>query len=186
MTFIPIQEAINKKKGKIAIHGWIHRIRKMKDKIFIVLRDSSEIIQCVIKDPKLVKQADSLLTESSLEIEGNIYAEKRAPTNYEIEVKKLKLIGAAEDFPIGKDQNPEFLLDNRHLSIRSRKLTSTLKIRSTIMGALHEKIRSLKFIEAEAPSFSGETSEGGSDVFEVNYFGKKHFSHNLGNFMLKV
>ncbi len=175
MNYISIQEAVNKKKGKIAIHGWIYRIRKMKDKIFIVLRDSSEIIQCVIKDPKLVKIADPLLTESSIEIEGNIYADKRAPTNYEVEVKKLNIIGAAKDFPIGKNQNPEFLLDKRHLSIRSRKLASALKIRSTVMGALHEKIRALNYIEAEAPSFSGETSEGGSETFEVNYFGKKAF-----------
>jgi len=173
MKFISIEQAIKEKKGKVNIRGWIYRIRKLKDKVFIVLRDSSEIVQCIIKDPKLIKIADPLLIESSLEIQGKIYAEKRAPTKYEVEVTNLKIIHSAENFPIGKDQSQEFLLDIRHLSLRKRNLTASLKIRSTVMGALHEYLRKNKFVEVEAPSFSGATSEGGSNTFKVDYFGKK-------------
>jgi asparaginyl-tRNA synthetase len=175
MKFISVEQAIEKKKGSVDIRGWIYRIRKLKDKVFIVLRDSSEIIQCIVKDPSLVKISDKLLVESSIEISGKIYKDKRAPTGYEIEVKKLNIVHVAEDFPIGKDQSPEFLLDKRHLYLRSRKLTASLKIRSNVLWALQEYIRKLGFIEAEAPSFSGSASEGGSEVFEFNYFGKKAF-----------
>ena len=90
MEYLPIEKTFGK-KGTVKVRGWIHRIRKMKDKVFIVLRDSSDVIQCVVKDPNMVKAADELLVESSLEIEGKIYKEGRAPTGYEIEINNLKL-----------------------------------------------------------------------------------------------
>ncbi len=175
MEFISIDKAIKQKKGEVKIRGWIYRIRKLKDKIFIVLRDSSDILQCIIKKSDLIKKADKLLIESSLEIQGKIYPEERAPTNYELEVDKINIIHIAEDFPIDKDQTPEFLLDKRHLWLRSRKMTSILKIRSTILFALHKSLREKNFIEVDAPCFNKTTSEGGSDTFEVNYFGKKAY-----------
>ena len=171
MKFIQIEDAL-KKKGNVSVRGWIYRIRKMKDKIFIVLRDSSDIIQCVIKDPKLVKIADELLMESSLEISGKIYSEKRAPTGYEIEVSSLKVVHAAEDFPIGKDQSPEFLSDNRHLWLRSRKQTAILKIRDTVLAGMREHWRNKGFYEYHSPIFMGMQCEGGSTLFKVDYYGK--------------
>ena len=174
MEFIPIEKTFGK-KGKVKIRGWVHRIRKMKDKVFIVLRDSTDIIQCVIKKEELLELADKILNESSIEIEGKIRAEERAPNGYEMDVEQLNIIHIAEDFPINKDVSDEFLLDVRHLALRSRRLTASLKIRSTVLWALHEYIRSLDFIEVEAPCLSGETSEGGSEVFEVGYYGKKAY-----------
>lgn len=179
MNFISIQEALEKKKGKIAVRGWVYRIRKLKDKIFIVLRDSSNIIQAVIDKNKITenewKNADKLLFESSLEIEGSLREDKRAITGFEIDVSKIEVIGYAEQFPITREINEELLLDRRHLWLRSRKMTSILKIRSTVFFALHEFIRKKGFIEVQAPSFSGTTSEGGSETFEVKYFDKKAY-----------
>jgi asparaginyl-tRNA synthetase len=171
MKFIQIEDAL-KKKGNVSVRGWIYRIRKLKNNIFIVLRDSSDIIQCVVKDPKLVKIADELLMESSLEIEGKIYAEKRAPTGYEIEVSSLNVVHAAEDFPIGKDQSPEFLADNRHLWLRSRKQTAILKIRDTVLAGMREHWRGKGFYEYHSPIFMGMQCEGGSTLFKVDYYGK--------------
>ena len=173
MKFTEIEKAIEKKKGIVTIRGWIYRIRKMSDKVFIVLRDSSEIVQCVVKNPELVKIADKLLIESSVEISGKIYAEKRAPTGYEIEVDNLKVIHAAEDFPIGKDQSTEFLADKRHLWLRSRKMISVMKIRSTVFGAIHKFFRERGFYEYQSPIFQAMQCEGGSTLFEVPYFGDK-------------
>jgi len=174
MKFLPIKEVLDK-KGKVTVRGWIYRIRKLKNNIFIVLRDSSEIIQCVVKDPKLVKIADELLIESSLEIEGKIYAEKRAPTGFEIEVSKLNIVHAAEDFPMGKDQNPEFLADNRHLWLRSRKQTAILKIRDTVLAGMREHWRKKGYYEYHSPIFMGMQCEGGSTLFKVDYYGKPVF-----------
>nr|MBA4404787.1 asparagine--tRNA ligase [Nanoarchaeum sp.] len=172
MSFVKISEAIEKKKGPVKVRGWVYRIRKLKDKIFIVLRDSSEVIQCVIKDEEMVKTADKLLTESSIEIEGEIYAEPRAPTKYEIDVKKLIVVHASEDFPINKDQSVEFLADNRHLWLRSRKMTSILKIRSTVLSAMREHWAKKGFYEYHSPIFMGMQCEGGSTLFKVDYYGK--------------
>jgi len=172
MKFIEVESALKKKTGQVSIRGWIYRIRKMKDKIFIVLRDSSDIVQCVIKKPHLIILADKLLIESSIEISGKIYADKRAPNGYEVEVDKLNIVHAAEDFPIGKDQSIEFLADNRHLWLRSRKMIAIMKIRSTVFGAIHEFFRKEGFYEYQSPIFQSMQCEGGSTLFEVKYFGK--------------
>ena len=175
MKFIPIEEALKKKSGKVAIRGWIYRIRKMKNKTFIVMRDSSNIIQCVLKTPKLVKSSDDLLTESSLELEGTLNKDKRSPGGYEINISKMNIIHKADDFPIGKDQSPEFLLDQRHLYIRSRKMTAIMKIRSTVTGALHEYFRSKDFYEFQSPLLVPGGAEDGPTMFEVKYFDRKMF-----------
>jgi len=178
MKFISISEAMKKGKGNVAVRGWIYRERGSNKFKFIVLRDGTDIIQCVLKREKFEmqwKEIDSLLVESSIEIEGEIKKDSRAPTGFEIEVDKISIVAFAEDFPINKDLNEELLGDRRHLWLRSRKMTATLKVRSTIMFALHECIRKLGFVEVEAPSLSNATSEGGSETFEVNYFGKKAY-----------
>jgi asparaginyl-tRNA synthetase len=175
MNFISIEEALKKKSGKVAVRGWIYRIRKMKDKIFIVMRDSSEIVQCVAKTPKLVKEADELLMESSLELEGTLNKDKRAPNGYELIISKMNVIHKADDFPIGKDQSPEFLLDNRHLFIRSRKMSSIMKIRSTVFGAIHEYFRGKKFYEFQSPIMIPGGAEEGPTMFEVKYFDRQMF-----------
>ena len=116
--FISIQEAIDKKKGKVAVRGWVYRERGSNKMKFLVLRDASNIIQCVLKREDFEKQwkdIDSLLIESSVEIEGDIKSDKRAPTGYEISVSKINIVQIAEDFPINKDLNEELLGDRRHL-----------------------------------------------------------------------
>ncbi|MFH1637363.1 MAG: asparagine--tRNA ligase [Candidatus Woesearchaeota archaeon] len=177
MAFIKIQEAIGKCSGEIAIRGWVYRERKLKDKIFIVLRDSSNILQCIIKKEEVSNEewdtAEKMLIESSVEIEGSIKEDSRAPTGYEVHVTRLTLIGASDVFPITKDQSKEFLADNRHLWLRSRKMTAVLKIRSTIFGAIHEYFRSNGFYEFQSPIFQSTQCEGGSTLFPVKYFGEK-------------
>jgi asparaginyl-tRNA synthetase len=118
--FISIKEAIEnaKKQKKVAVRGWVHRERGSNAMKFIVLRDSSNIIQCVLERKNFEKQwgdIDKIKIESSLEIFGEIKEDKRAPTGYEISVDKINIIQIAEDFPINKDLNEELLGDRRHL-----------------------------------------------------------------------
>ena len=131
--FISIQEALKRGKGKVSLRGWVYRIRKGKDKIFVILRDATDIIQCVFSKEKFRKQwndIDKLLLESSMELHGTIKPDKRAVTNFEVQVSDFEVLSYAEDFPIGKEQTQEFLLDKRHLWIRSRRMQAILKIRS--------------------------------------------------------
>jgi len=175
---LSIREAIKKGTGRVAVRGWIYRERGSNKMKFIVLRDSSDIIQCVLKREDFETQwaeIDGLKIESSVELEGEIKEDKRAPTGYEISVSKFNLVHLAEDYPINKDLNEELLGDRRHLWLRSRKMIASMKIRSTLIFAFHEYMHKKGFTEIQAPSMSGATSEGGSETFEVKYFDRKAY-----------
>lgn len=174
--YLSIQEAINKGKGKVAVRGWIYRERGSNQFKFITLRDSTNVIQCIFKQEDFKKdwnEIDHLQVETSIVIEGEIKEDKRAPTGYEIKVSDYEIVGKSENYPITKDQSVEFLADNRHLWLRSRKMTAVLKIRSTVFGAIGEYFRSQGFYEYHSPIFQSVQCEGGSTLFEVPYFGQK-------------
>lgn len=174
-----IQEAMNKGSGTIAIRGWVYRERGSSKVKFIVLRDSTNTIQCVIKRDAIGEEkyavADKIQLETSMIIKGNIKEDPRAPTGYEIAVEDFEVMGNSFEFPMNKDQNPEFLLDNRHLWLRSQHLTAVMKIRSTIIGAIHEFFRSKGFHEFNAPILQPNQCEGGSTLFEVKYYNDKTY-----------
>jgi len=171
--FISISEAMAKGKGHVAVRGWVYRERGSNKMKFLVIRDSSDIIQCVISREKFEKQwndIDKLQVEASVEIEGIIKEDKRAPTGYEISADKINIIGLSDSFPINKDVNEELLGDRRHLWLRSRKMNAILKIRSTVIGALHEYFRSKNFWEFQSPILIPGGAEDGPTMFEVDVF----------------
>src|SRR3990172_168856 len=156
--FIPIEETLSdKQQGKpVAIRGWVHRKRDQKELIFLAIRDSSGIIQAIVKkDSKAWKEAEKISLESSCELTGKVKKDERAPTGYELSVETLKIVGLAERYPITKDFSEEFLRSVRHLWVRSRKM-------------------SLNF-EIQSPSFTECACEGGSTLFEVKYFDRKAY-----------
>ena len=128
----------------------------------------------VVGDKKF-EVVDKIQIEASVEVHGEIKEDKRAPTGYEINVSDFTLVGGSHEFPIQKDQSPEFLMDNRHLWLRSRRMTAILKIRSTVFGAIHEYFRLQGFYEYQSPCFTANQCEGGSTLFTVDYFGKPIF-----------
>jgi asparaginyl-tRNA synthetase len=171
MSFISIQEAINKAEGEVSVRGWCYRERKSANVIFIVLRDCSNIIQCVIdKGSKIWSEAQKVTIECSLELSGVIKKEPRAPSGYEILVKELRIIGESHSFPITKDQSPEFLLDMRHLWIRSRKLTTVMKIKNTILKSIRDFFYTRRYYEVPPPILTPNACEGGATLFKVKYY----------------
>jgi len=174
--YISIQEAMKQGKGTVSIRGWVHRERGSNKLKFVILRDSSNIIQCVFERTKFEKlwdEIDHLQVESSIEVSGEIKEDARAPSGYEIQANEFRLIGKSENFPISKDQSVEFLADNRHLWLRSRKMIAILKVRSTIFAAIDEYFKSKGFYEYHSPIFQAVQCEGGSELFRVDYFGQK-------------
>ncbi|HIH10973.1 TPA: asparagine--tRNA ligase [Candidatus Woesearchaeota archaeon] len=174
--FISIQQAIEQGKSLVSLHGWIYRERGSNKLKFVILRDSTNIIQCVFDRTLFEKQwedIDKFQIECALTLNGELKKDERAPTGYEVQVKKFTLVGKSESFPIAKDQSVEFLADNRHLWLRSRKMTAILKIRSTVFGAIDEFFKSEGFYEYHSPIFQAVQCEGGSELFSVNYFDKK-------------
>ena len=174
--YLSIQQAMNQGSGKVSIRGWVHRERGSNKLKFITLRDSTTIIQCVFERKDFEARwndIDHLHVEASLEITGEIKEDKRAPTGYEVHVDDFSIVGNSENYPIAKDQSVEFLSDNRHLWLRSRKMQAILKIRSTVFGAIDEYFKSAGFYEYHSPIFQAVQCEGGSTLFEVKYFDKK-------------
>jgi asparaginyl-tRNA synthetase len=166
---------VPKHVGKdLEIKGWVWRKRESKGIVFLIIRDADGIIQCTVKeDHPDFGEAQALSMESSVIVKGRIFEDKRSPSGYEMKIRKLKAIHIAERFPITKDQSPEFLLDMRHLWLRSRKMNAVLKIRSTVLGAMREHWRSHGFIEYNSPSLIGMQCEGGSTLFKVDYYGEE-------------
>src|SRR3989344_2061727 len=174
--FISIQEAINLGKGEISVRGWVYRERGNNKLKFIVLRDSSNIIQCVFKREAFENkwdEIDHLQVESSIELSGTLKKDERAPTGFEIQATGYRLVGESNNYPLTKDQSVEFLADNRHLWLRSRKMTAILKIRSTVFSAIHDYFRKEGFYEYQSPILQSVQCEGGSDLFTVDYFKQK-------------
>ena len=175
--FISIQEALDTGEGKVALRGWVYRERGNKKLRFIVLRDSTNIIQCVLKqenfDENIWETIQKLQIEASIELTGTLGKDERAPTGYELQVDSFTLVGESHEFPIQKDVSKEHLANNRHLWLRSRKMTAILKIRSTVFGAIDEFFKGEGFYEYHSPIFQAVQCEGGSDLFSVDYFGKK-------------
>lgn len=174
-----VQEAIDKGTGTVQLKGWAYRERKSNAFAFVILRDDTNIIQCVIKKEDVSSQiwetVQKVTIESSLEIEGTLKEDKRAPTGYEVQVKDLKVIHIAERFPITKDQSEEFLLDKRHLWIRSRELTNVWKVKEQVLKACRTFFEEQKFHEVTPPIITGSSCEGGSTLFEMKYFTEKAY-----------
>jgi len=169
-----------KKTGKtVNIRGWIYRTRSSGNIVFTVIRDVTGIIQATIKKGNLpdkeFEDAKKALIESSLEIKGVVRGDKRAPGGYELQVTGVNIINFAEPFPIVKDQSPEFLLDQRHLWLRSQNLSSIFKVRSTVVGAIHKFFRDRGYYEFDAPVLQPSQCEGGSTLFEVKYYDNKTY-----------
>src|SRR3989344_5156504 len=120
--------------GKVvSLRCWIHRKRGQKELIFLILRDSTGQIQAIVKkDSEAWKEAEKITVESSCEITGKVKQDRRAPTGYELQVTKLKIVGLSAAFPIQKDFSEEYLRKVRHLWVRSTKLVPVFKIRSKI------------------------------------------------------
>jgi len=167
--------------GKLAsLRGWAYRVRKQKKFVFIILRDSTGLIQCIIKADskgkeavKAFKEAEKVTTESSIQLRGIVKKDARAPTGYELQVKELEIVGLAETYPIARDLSEEFLLDVRHLALRLPKYQAIMRIRSKVFGAIHEYFRGSGYYEYQSPIFQATQCEGGSTLFGVDYFGKQ-------------
>ena len=180
-TWTIIEEVISGKKTakNINLRGWIYRTRSSGNIVFAVLRDVTGTLQVTIKKGNLSDEefddAKKALVESSVELAGIVKEDKRAPGGYELQVSNFNVINFAETFPIVKDQSPEFLLDQRHLWIRSQKINAILKIRSTVVGAIHKFFRDNGYYEFDAPILQPNQCEGGSTLFEVKYYENKTY-----------
>jgi asparaginyl-tRNA synthetase len=159
---------------EVRLRGWVYRLRKQKDKAFIILRDDrGGIIQCVLPSSSVT----DLTIESSLEVAGTLFKDERAKEGgFEIRGNDVKIYSiASNDFPIRKYQSTELLLDYRHLTLRTRKMITIAKIRASILERMRDWFIENDWIEVTAPTIVKSAVEGGSTLFPVKYFKDEAF-----------
>jgi asparaginyl-tRNA synthetase len=175
--------------SEVELKGWVHRTRGSNNIWFVVLRDSTGHIQCVIKRETVgdvtFDALSGALIEASVSLSGTVNVDERAPRGHELVVSGGEVVGPVNPdrpFPITESSmaeadggETEFLLDNRHLYLRTQRMTTMLKLRSSVFGAIHSYFRDLDFVEYQAPCFVAGAVEGGSTLFEVPYFGRKAY-----------
>jgi len=165
--------------AEVELRGWIYRTRTVGGKAFVVVRDSTGVIQCTIGRDAVPAEAfaaaEKALIESSVVVRGTVVADRRAPGGFEIRATDFRVVHFAEKFPIQEDLSEEFLLDIRHLWIRSQKMTAIFRVRHTAFAAVHEYFRGQGFWEVHPPMITPAGSEGGATLFELDYFGRKAY-----------
>jgi asparaginyl-tRNA synthetase len=154
---------------EVTVRGWVHRLRKQKENTFILIRDDrGGVIQCVLATEKAL----TLTIESCIEVTGKLQQDSRAPEGgYEIRATDLKIYGLAKvDYPIGEYQSEDLLLDNRHLAVRTRRMSTIAKIRASILKYARQWFVENNWLEVNAPVIVKDAVEGGSTLFKVRYF----------------
>lgn len=175
-------------RGKhVNVRGWVYRKRTGKDVVFVVLRDATGIIQCIVKRDSLSWfEAQEVSIESSVTLSGTVQVDKRALGGFEISTSKLKIVGLAEPFPITKDQSEEFRRDVRHLWLRSQRMNAVMRIRSEVLRLVHEFFREIMFIEVSPPMFISSAVEGGATLFGIKYFDRDLYLTQSAQLHLEV
>ena len=177
---------LDRQVGKeVLIRGWVYNTRSSGKILFLLVRDGTGIVQCpVVKGEvpeEIFAEAQKLTQESSLEIQGVVREDKRAPGGYEVTVKDLKVFQVAGPYPITpKEHGTAFLMEHRHLWLRSKRQTAILRVRSEIIQAMRDFMAEREFTCLDAPIFTPNACEGTTTLFQTDYFGEKAYLTQSG------
>lgn len=161
--------------AEITIKGWLYKMRSSGKILFPQLRDGTGIVQCVVLknaiEPAVWEALKGLGQESAVIVRGKVREDARAPGGYEVDVSGAQVVQEVHDYPITpKEHGPEFLLDHRHLWLRSRRQNAVLKIRHTVVKAVRDFLDNDGFTLCDAPIFTPAACEGTTTLFECEYF----------------
>ena len=160
---------------EVQLKGWLYNKRSSGKLHFLQLRDGSGIIQCVVfkgdVEPEIFELCGHVGQECSLVVTGSVRKDERSPLGYELGVKTVEVVGESGEYPITpKEHGVSFLLDHRHLWLRSSRPHAILKIRSEICKACRDFMEERDFTLIDAPIFTPAACEGTSTLFETDYF----------------
>ena len=183
MTYI--KDLSNFVGREVELKGWNAQKRDSKSIVFMTLRDGTGFTQCVIDINSVGEEAFNvakrLPQESSLSVKGNVVKDERQIGGYEIHVNSLNVIGEAEDYPITpKEHGIDFLMDKRHLWLRSKKQWAIMRVRNEIIFSIHRFFQERGFVQMDAPIFTGNACEGTTTLFETDYFGEPAYLSQSG------
>ncbi|MBU1628354.1 asparagine--tRNA ligase [bacterium] len=173
-----IVDAVKHEGETVEIKGWLYNRRGSGKIQFLIIRDGTGIIQCIVEkknfDEELFEKLKNLNYESSIIVKGKLRADARAPGGFELDVDSITIVHESEPYPITpKEHGTGFLMDHRHLWLRSSKQHAILKIRDTAIKAWRDFFDEEGFTMVDAPIFTGTSVEGTTTLFETEYFGQK-------------
>jgi asparaginyl-tRNA synthetase len=159
----------------VCLQGWLYNKRGSKSLAFLEIRDGTGIVQCVVNEsevpPEAWAAAQDATQESSVTVVGEVVADERQTGGVEVKASGVTLVSAAEAYPITpKEHGVEFLMDRRHLWLRSRRQWAIARVRNRVIMAIHGYFQDEGFIQMDAPILTGNAVEGTSTLFELDYF----------------
>ncbi len=169
----------------VEIRGWVYNKRSSGKVRFLLVRDGTGIIQATIfsaeKDHPLFVQFDALTQESSLVVRGRVREEKRAPGGYELNIEDMETVQIAQDYPITpKEHSTPFLMEHRHLWLRSSKQHAILQVRAEVVKAIRDFFDGRGFRLMDTPVLTPSACEGTTTLFETQYFDQKAYLSQSG------
>ncbi len=182
---IRISESPKHENQEVTIQGWLYNKRFSGKVRFLLVRDGSAIIQCVVVKSEVsedtFEKTDLLTQESSLKVTGVLVADKRAPIGYELHVKEIEIVQIAQDYPITpKEHGIDFLMDHRHLWIRSKRQHAILNVRHEVIRAARDFFNDRDFVLIDSPIFTPNAAEGTTTLFQTDYFGSPAYLTQSG------
>lgn len=169
----------------VTLKGWVANKRESKGLVFIIMRDGSGLCQCVTDATQVTEQvfenARSLTLESSVELSGTVVKDEKQIGGYEVRVTALTPLQVAKDYPIAKKEHGvDFLMDHRHLWLRSQRQWAIMRIRNRIIYSIHQFFQQEGFVQMDAPIFTGNACEGTTNLFETEYYGEPAYLSQSG------
>jgi asparaginyl-tRNA synthetase len=174
------------------VRGWIYHRRTAGKLLFLEVRDGSGVVQCVAKRGDVAdaefEAAEKAPLESSVAVTGEVRADPRAPGGVEIRAKRVEVVAACVgEFPIGKKEHGiGFLMEQRHLYLRSKRPWAALRIRAEVERALREHLDAEGYTAVDAPIFTPAAAEGTATLFRVDYFGEPAFLSQTGQLYMEA
>jgi asparaginyl-tRNA synthetase len=185
MPAVYVENIGNHEGQEVTLRGWVYNKRSSGKLQFILLRDGTGIIQCVAFKgkftPEQFEALDKLAQESSVEIKGTVRKDSRSPGGYELDVTGFQIVQLTENYPITpKEHGTAFLMENRHLWLRSARQHAIIKIRHEVIKACRDYFDDHGFTLVDTPIFTPNACEGTTTLFETDYFDQKAYLTQSG------
>ncbi|MEW6106421.1 MAG: asparagine--tRNA ligase [Bacillota bacterium] len=183
---------IGEHEGKeVEIRGWLYNKRSSGSVLFLIIRDGTGFIQAVVVKGQVpdgdFAAADRLTQESSLVVRGLVRADRRAPGGYEISVSGLEPVSVAEEYPISlKEHGVDFLMDHRHLWLRTPRQVAIMRVRNEVVKAIRDFLDEREFVLVDAPILTPSACEGTTTLFETDYFDTKAYLTQSGQLYMEA
>ncbi|MBI3071589.1 MAG: asparagine--tRNA ligase [Deltaproteobacteria bacterium] len=191
MDWVSVSQLKERIGQEVELRGWLDGKRSSGKLHFLQVRDGSGVVQCVMfrgdVDEATFQRADHLAHESSVVVHGSVKADARSPIGVEVSAKGFEVVHESEEYPITpKEHGVAFLMEHRHLWLRSSRQRAILRVRAEIIAAVRSFFDDRGFVLVDAPIFTPAACEGTTTLFETDYFGEKAYLTQSGQLYMEA